>query len=132
MSIERIEILKTEIAKRQSELNDLTSKLMKEETDIRKKFVMWANNGLPKKQRSHLPDGAIRKWIDDHNYLDGSRGAIKLLDIDDAFGLFCLSDKQLIEWKCMEDAEALKEDAVFIAACEQMMEDNMDSFEIDW
>lgn len=132
MSKERIEVLKTEIAERELELKSLTAKLMNEETDVRIKFQMWANNGLKKEQQSYLPDGDIRKWVDEHGILDGSRGVINLLDYDDSFGLFCLTDEQLIEWECMEDAEKLKEDAVFIAACKQMMKENMDSFEIDW
>jgi len=132
MSAERIKVLKDEIWRRQVELENLTKSMMKEETDVRKKFQMWANNGLDKKQLNRLPDGAIRQWIDDHDYLDGSRETIHLLDIDDAFGLLCLDDNQLIEWECLEDAEKLKEYAVFIAACEHMMRDNVSSFAIDW
>lgn len=131
MSVERIAILKDEIWRRQVELENLTSRMMKEETDVRKRFVMWANNGLKKKQLTYLPDGAIRKWCDDHGVIDG-RGVVNLLDWDDSFGLFCLDDNKLAEYDCLADAEKLKEDPIFIAACEHMMRDNVDSFAIDW
>ena len=132
MSVERIAILKEEIWRRQVELDNLTSRMMKEETDVRKRFVMWANNGVKKKQLSYLPSGAIRKWIDDHDWLDGSRGVINLLDIEEYFLIFSLTDDKLAEYNCLDEVESLKEDPVFIAACEHMMRDNVDSFAIDW
>lgn len=132
MSVERIAVLKDEIFKRQVELENLTSKMMKGETDVRKRFVMWANNGIKKKQLKYLPDGAIRKWCDDHGVIDG-RGVVQLLEWDDSFGLFCLSDEELIKYQIpLDEVEKMKEDSVFIAACEHMMKDNVDSFAIDW
>ena len=129
---ERAEILKADIVKKQHELAAINAILMTAELDIRKRFVIWANNGQKKEQKTHLPDGHLRKWCDRHGILENGRGVINLMDYDDAFGLFGLGDKELLQYGCFNDAEELKYDDLFIAACDQMMRENIDSFEIDW
>jgi len=132
MSKERINVLKSEIAARISEIEDLTKKMMSEETDVQKRFVIWVNNGMNKKTKTSIPGGSIRSWCDKHLDLGSLRGVVNLLDYDDAFGLFCLSDEEIKEYECQTDLDKLKKDEIFVSACEQMMKENIDSFVLDW
>ena len=140
MSKERIEILKNEIFEREQEIRILSKQLINGENDIHKKFVAWANNGLVKETQSSIADGAIRKWCDKHLDLGSMRGCVDLLDYDDSFGLFAMTDEEIeedfdeeyIETHLKKDIEKLKQDEIFIAACEQMIKEDMDGFEINW
>lgn len=137
---ERIETLKAEIFVREQELERLSKKLINEETDIHKKFVAWANNGLDKETQDSIADGAIRTWCDKHLDLGSMRGCVNLLEYDDSFGLFAMTAKQIeedfdeeyIKENLEKELEKLKQDEIFIAACEQMIKEDMDGFEIDW
>ena len=60
------------------------------------------------------------------------RGSVDLLGYDDSFGLFALPDEELDDYQSLERIKKLKEDQLFIKACEQLMKENIDSFEIDW
>ena len=132
MSKERIEVLKAEIAERELELKSLTNKMMKSEADVHKRFQMWANNGLSKDCSSYIPDKDLRKWVDENLDLGSMRGSVDLLGYDDSFGLFALPDEELDDYQSLERIKKLKEDQLFIKACEQLMKENIDSFEIDW
>lgn len=129
---ERIEILKAEISERELELKTLSDKLMSEETDTHKKFQAWVNNGLDKEISPFIPDGDLRKWVDEHLDLGSLRGSVDLLGYDDSFGIFSESDETVKEWNCEDRIEELKNDSIFIKACEQMMKENVEGFEIDW
>jgi hypothetical protein len=132
MSKERIEVLKAEIAERELELKSLSSKMINEETDFHEKFRLWANNGLHKKCSSYIPDGDLRAWVDEHIDLGSRRGVMELFECEETFVLFSLSDEELDEYGAIADLNKLKEDQLFIKACEQMMKENIDSFKIDW
>lgn len=135
---ERITVLKKEIEERETELRNLFNKLMDEETDIHKKFVAWANNGLDKETNEYLPSrgSAIRNWCDEHLDLGSMRGCVHLMEYDDSFGLFAMTDEEMKtdfgDYDSTDDINKLKQDPLFISACEQMIKDNMDSFEINW
>lgn len=140
--LDRIEILKIEILERQNEIESLISELISLETDIHKKFQTWANNGLKKKTLRHLPDGAIREWCDKHLDFGHMRGSVCLLDYDEEFLLFSLSYDEMKEmgWvntqedieSVNRDIEILKKDELFVRACEQMIRENIEGFDIDW
>ncbi len=129
---QEISQLKATISSKQERLKELLKKQSDQETDVRKKFYLWANNGLPKTQLNWLPDGALRAYVDVHGMIDDRRGVVTLFDNDGDFDLWAASDDELIEWGCVEEADKLREDPIFVAACEHIMKDNVDSFAIDW
>jgi hypothetical protein len=129
---QKLRMLDDQIKKLQDTRNQLTQRLFEGEKDIRKRFVMWAENGQDKRQLTYLPDGHLRQYCDRRGIIQDSRGVINLMDYDDSFGLFSLNDKELVEYDCFDEAEALKGDMLFVAACEQMMRENINSFAIDW
>lgn len=96
---ERIEILKTEIAERQTELSKLNDELLAtNKNDIHKQFIIWANNGLEKEQ-SYLPKRgcALRNWLDENLDIGSMRGCVYLFDYDDTFGIFSVPVDMLDE-----------------------------------
>lgn len=125
---ERINTLKEEIEVRQKELKSLSNKLMSEATDTLSKFKIWANNGLDKKTESSIPDKELRAWTDEHLDLGSQRGMVNLFDLEEEFGLFLDG----MDEEYPEAVEKLRNDKLFLGACEYMMRNNMDSFEIDW
>jgi hypothetical protein len=133
MSKERIEILKAEIFERQQELRVLSKESIKNETDIHKKFQAWADNGLDKKCRDYIPpyDSDLGKWIEVHLDLGSMRGCVDLLEMDE-FRLFAACEEDLDEYFDIEELNKLKNDPIFVNACRQMIEENIDSFEINW
>ena len=130
---ERIEKLKNEIAEKQAELSKLNDELLTaNENDIHKQFIIWANNGLEKEQ-SYLPSqgSALRNWLDENVDIGSMRGCVYLFDYDDTFGMFSIPVDDLDE-ECLQYIDELKKDTLFVNACKYMIEENIDSFEIDW
>ena len=132
MCKERIETLKLEIIERENEIKKLTQKLLNETTDLQQRFRIWVNNGLEKNCGSYIPDpeSNLGKWLEENKDLSGRRGVFHFLDYDDSFGLFCL-DEDDSDYDVYQ-INKLKNDPIFMDAVEEMIELNIDSFEIDW
>ena len=129
---ERIKILKAEIREREHELFLINKKLLEEEKDTHTRFVIWANNGLEKRTHDSIPRGYILDYCKKYLDLGSMRGVVNLMEMDNSFGIFCEEYYEGYEDDYEDDIKALKEDKVFIGACEEMIKLDIDSFEIDW
>lgn len=128
---DRIKILKEEIDTRKKEVSELSEKLM-DMGSFRDKFVIWYNNSEAETLGS-LAGGSVRSWCDNHLDLGSMRGVVYLCEYEE-FEMYANPgfEDYISKEEGKKEIERLESDEIFMAACEQMMKENFDSFEIDW
>jgi len=129
----RVKILEIEIKEKQDELDKLNKELMDSSDNFRDKFIIWANSGKAE-QLSFIADGAARVYCDKHLDLGSMRGCVNFLEYEDFEAYAFSKDGDYFESKEEEDkfVAEIEADEVFMNCCKQMVEENFDSFQIDW
>lgn len=128
---ERIDVLEEEVIVRNKELKTLRGELSKM-VSFREKFVIWYNAGEAT-ELGHIAGGAVRSWCDDNLDLGSIRGCVNLCEYEE-FETY--ANPGFEDYESKEEGikiiEELESDEKFMAACEQMMKENFDSFQMDW
>lgn len=127
----RITILEDEINTRKNELKALRKELSSI-LSFREKFSIWYNSG-DANQLPFIVNGPVRAWCDKNIDLGSIRGCVNLCEYEE-FEMYASPGFEY--WESKEEGkkiiEKLESDELFMAACKHMMDENFDSFQMDW
>ena len=126
--LSQIQRLQNEIFQREEEIKLLTLQLKDSSViSIRDKFRIWVKHGKAQQLR-FLPGGAVRVWVDRSFDIGNERGSMDLLEFEEFECYLDDSNDTDIE----KYVVGLEQDQLFMDSVKQMMEENFDSFQIDW